>query len=211
MLVHAPLLASFRLLLLLFRLCRRLFALFTLYLRRWTFRDRDCGADVADAGDENRCADHVGWLSDRAGRRVVIIQLSGIASLAGFLVFFFTTRFEGLFVAMALMAFFWSAALPLFEGLTFNHLAERASVYGQIRSWGSVGFVVAVLGIGYLLDHLPIGSLLWMTAAVLFGIRHVAPGTSSPKHRDRLPMWRPPDCRRFLRDAKCGRCLVRVS
>ena len=111
-----------------------------------------------------------GWLSDRAGRRVVIIQLSGIASLAGFLVFFFTTRFEGLFVAMALMAFFWSAALPLFEGLTFNHLAERASVYGQIRSWGSVGFVVAVLGIGYLLDHLPIGSLLWMTAAVLFGI-----------------------------------------
>ena len=35
---------------------------------------------------------------------------------------------------------------------------------------GSVGFVVAVLGIGYLLDHLPIGSLLWMTAAVLFGI-----------------------------------------
>ena len=80
-----------------------------------------------------------GWLSDRLGRRVVIIQLSGIASLAGFLVFFFTTRFEGLFVAMALMAFFWSAALPLFEGLTFNHLAERASVYGQIRSWGRWG------------------------------------------------------------------------
>lgn len=111
-----------------------------------------------------------GWLSDRIGRRVAIIQLSGIASLAGFTLFFLTTRFEGLFVAMGLMAFFWSAALPLFEGLTFNHLGDRASIYGQIRSWGSVGFVVAVLGIGYLLDHLPIDNLLWMTALILLGI-----------------------------------------
>lgn len=111
-----------------------------------------------------------GWLSDRSGRRVAIIRLSGLASLAGFAVFFFTTRFEGIFIAMALMAFFWSAALPLFEGLTFNHLGDRARAYGRVRSWGSVGFVVAVLAIGYLLDRLPIDTLLWMTALVLSGI-----------------------------------------
>ncbi|HRP66419.1 MAG TPA: MFS transporter, partial [Thauera sp.] len=74
------------------------------------------------------------------------------------------------FLAMALMAFFWSAALPLVEGLTFAHLGDEGHRYGSIRVWGSVGFIVAVLGLGYLLDHLPIEAVLWITAAILLGI-----------------------------------------
>lgn len=111
-----------------------------------------------------------GWLAERFGRRLTIIRLSAWASLAGFLVFFLTTRFDGLFLAMALMAFFWSAALPLVESLTFAHLGTGASGYGSIRVWGSVGFIAAVLGIGYVLEYLPIASVLWMTALLLGGI-----------------------------------------
>ena len=111
-----------------------------------------------------------GWLVERWGRRLAIIRLSAVASLAGFALFFFTTDFAGLFAAMAVMAFFWSAALPLVESLTFSHLREQASRYGSIRVWGSVGFIAAVLGIGYLLDFLPLDSVLWMIAATLAGI-----------------------------------------
>ncbi|MCK0508939.1 MFS transporter [Aromatoleum anaerobium] len=111
-----------------------------------------------------------GWLAEHAGRRLFIIRLSAIASLAGFCIFFVTTRFDGLLIAMALMAFFWSAALPLVESLTFAHLGAQASRYGSVRVWGSIGFIVAVLGIGYLLDFLPLDSVLWMTALVLGGI-----------------------------------------
>lgn len=111
-----------------------------------------------------------GWLAEHFGRRLFIVRLSAVASLAGFGVFFLTTRFSGLFVAMALMAFFWSAVLPLIESLTFAHLDREASRYGIIRVWGSVGFIVAVLGIGYVLDFLPIDAVLWMNALVLGGI-----------------------------------------
>ncbi|NTV11799.1 MAG: MFS transporter, partial [Zoogloea sp.] len=62
------------------------------------------------------------------------------------------------------------AALPLAEALTFAHLGSHSSRYGSIRLWGSVGFIVAVLGIGYLLDGLPLDSLLWATMAMLGGI-----------------------------------------
>jgi PPP family 3-phenylpropionic acid transporter len=71
---------------------------------------------------------------------------------------------------MALMAFFWSAALPLVEGLAFAHLGEQASRYGSIRVWGSVGFIVAVLALGHSLDRLPIEAVLWVTASILGGI-----------------------------------------
>jgi len=111
-----------------------------------------------------------GWLAEHLGQRLAIIRLSAVASVGGFAIFFLTTRFDGLFIAMALMGFFWSAALPLVEGLTFAHLGAEASRYGSIRVWGSVGFVVAVLAIGHLLDFLPLDSVLWMTALILGGI-----------------------------------------
>lgn len=111
-----------------------------------------------------------GWLAEKLGMRVAIVRLSALASLAGFAVFFMTTEFAGLFAAMALMAFFWSAALPLVEGLTFAHLGEAGHRYGSIRVWGSVGFIVAVLALGHSLDHLPITAVLWVTAAILGGI-----------------------------------------
>lgn len=111
-----------------------------------------------------------GWLAEKLGLRIAIVRLSAFASLAGFSVFFLTTDFAGLFAAMALMAFFWSAALPLIEGLTFAHLGEAAHRYGSIRVWGSVGFIIAVLGLGHALDFLPIIAVLWVIAAILVGI-----------------------------------------
>ena len=111
-----------------------------------------------------------GWLAERFGRRLLIIRLSAVASLVGFSVFFVTTQFAGLFVAMAAMAFFWSAALPLAESLTFAHLDAEASRYGSVRVWGSVGFIVAVLAIGYVLDFMPIDAVLWINALVFVGI-----------------------------------------
>lgn len=111
-----------------------------------------------------------GWLAERLGMRIAIVRLSALASLAGFSVFFLTTEFAGLFAAMALMAFFWSAVLPLIEGLAFAHLGEASHRYGRIRVWGSVGFIVAVLALGHSLDRLPIEAVLWVTMSILVGI-----------------------------------------
>jgi MFS transporter, PPP family, 3-phenylpropionic acid transporter len=111
-----------------------------------------------------------GWLAERTGLRVPIVRASAIASLAGFCLFFTTTEFAGMFAAMVLMAFFWSAALPLVESLTFSHLGALGHHYGRIRLWGSIGFIVAVVGLGHLLDFVRISAVLIVIAAILFGI-----------------------------------------
>ncbi len=122
-----------------------------------------------------------GWLADRLGRKVVVVRASALLSIAGFVLFFFASGFWALFAAMALMSFFWSAALPLVEALTLRHLEGRAEQYGRIRLWGSVGFIVAVLGTGAWLDRASLDSLLWVNLGLLVGILFCA-GLLSDAH-----------------------------
>ena len=72
-----------------------------------------------------------GWLADKRGRRVDIIRLSALCACVGFTGFFLTDNFVQLFIPMTLMAFFWSASLPLVESLTFAHLGEQHQQIGR--------------------------------------------------------------------------------
>lgn len=109
------------------------------------------------------------WLADSGGRRVRIVVASAAASLASFSVVFLTQDFVGLLIGMAILHFFWSASLPLVEALTLGHLAAAPERYGRIRLWGSVGFIVTVMGVGLLLDAAPISSQLWVSWVLLLG------------------------------------------
>ncbi|NMG04176.1 MFS transporter [Azoarcus taiwanensis] len=141
---------------------------FTLYLQSLAFSATDIAILMSLMQLMRIIAPNLwGWLSERTGVRMPIVRVSALASLLGFCLFFVTSDFFGVFVAMALMSFFWSAALPLVESTTFNHLGGEGHRYGTIRSWGSAGFIVAVLLIGYALDHLPVSSLLWMSTLIL--------------------------------------------
>lgn len=115
-----------------------------------------------------------GWLADHVGHKVRIVQLSAALSVAGFAVFFATHEFAGLFLGMALMAFFWSAALPLVEALTLAQLKDQTEHYGRVRLWGSVGFIVAVMGAGALLDATGLPMLLWVCFGLLVGVLAIA-------------------------------------
>ncbi len=135
-----------------------------------------------------------GWIADRSGKRVAIVQLAALLSFVAFAGVFAGSGFWWLFLVMALMSFFWSASLPLVEATTFSHLGERADRYGHVRLWGSVGFILAVVGLGYVLDHVHIGHLPWMILAVLGGLvlfaRFMPEAEVMPHHTDRSPVWR---------------------
>jgi PPP family 3-phenylpropionic acid transporter len=111
-----------------------------------------------------------GLLADRLGQRLLIVRLSGLVSLIVFSAFFFISRLESFVVAMAVLAFFWTASLPMVETLTFDHLRDDPTRYSRVRLWGSVGFIVAVLGTGAMLDFMPMNSLLWVCVVALAGI-----------------------------------------
>jgi len=133
-----------------------------------------------------------GWLADRFGRRLAIVRLAALAGLAGFTAFFWLDKLPGMLLAMAVIAFFWSAALPLVETLTFDHLREERGRYSRIRLWGSIGFIVAVLGTGAVLDILPLNGLLWVCWGILAGILALAavlPDVPAVQHpHDSLPV-----------------------
>jgi PPP family 3-phenylpropionic acid transporter len=111
-----------------------------------------------------------GWLADHLGRRAGIVRLAALCSTLGFAGFFFTRDYWAMFGAMALVWFFWSAALPLVEAITLDHLHGQPDRYGSIRVWGSVGFIASVLGVGALLDFLPIAAVLWVCIAILASV-----------------------------------------
>lgn len=115
-----------------------------------------------------------GWLADRFGRRMAIIRWAALISLAGFSAFFWLDKLTGMLAAMAILAFFWSAALPLVETLTFDHLRDERERYSRVRLWGSIGFIVAVMVTGAVLDWAPPVSVLWMCWGILLGILAVA-------------------------------------
>jgi PPP family 3-phenylpropionic acid transporter len=111
-----------------------------------------------------------GTLADWGLCRQKIIRWSAALSLLGFSAFFLFDTLNPLLLAMAILAFFWSASLPLIETITFDYLSKQPGQYGRIRLWGSVGFIAAVLVIGWLLDRQPISSLLGASWLVLLGI-----------------------------------------
>lgn len=144
---------------------------FSLYLKSLEFSAWDIGVLMSLMQVMRLLAPNLwGWLADRLGAKTPIVRGAAAMSIAGFSSFFFTQSFSGFFLGMALLAFFWSASLPLVEALTFSHLGAQASRYGAIRLWGSVGFVIAVLGLGWLLDRLPLAATLWISLALLGGI-----------------------------------------
>lgn len=123
-----------------------------------------------------------GWLSDRRSAHVAVARWTGVVGTLCFLGVFAGREFAWILACLALWSFFWSAALPLIETTTLNHLAERGADYGRIRLWGSIGFIVTVIGVGWVLDRTEIATLLWIVAATMVGIL--------------AAVWRVPESRR---------------
>lgn len=148
---------------------------FGLYLKSLSFSAWDIGLLMSQMQLMRLFGPNVwGWAADRFGHRLAIIRLAGAVGLAGFASFFWLDRLPAMLMAMAVLAFFWSGALPLVETLTFDHLREERGRYSRIRLWGSVGFIVAVMGTGAVLDWVPPSGVLWACCLILLGILGLA-------------------------------------
>lgn len=134
-----------------------------------------------------------GWLADHTRRRVVWIKLTAFLGLVGFVAVFWAHGFWWLFFVMACLSLFTSSTLPLSESLTLAHLATTNGHYSRIRMWGSTGFIVAAVVLGYLIDGFGIQSLLWFLLAVqclLFFLTFQLPEAQVKAHpHDQFSVW----------------------
>ncbi len=115
-----------------------------------------------------------GWLADRRGHKTALIRSTLAASVIAFAGFLWTHEFLYLALTMVVMSLFWSASLPLMEALTLGHLRHHVERYGRVRLWGSLGFIVAVQGVGLLLVSLPAASIPLTCLGLLGGALLIA-------------------------------------
>ncbi len=106
-----------------------------------------------------------GWLADRTGKRMAIVRIGCLFAAITYAGILIDHEFWWLMLIMLVFSFFWNAALPQFEATTFNHLGDQEHHYSTIRLWGSVGFVIAVVALGYLFEHV---SILQLPVYILF-------------------------------------------
>jgi PPP family 3-phenylpropionic acid transporter len=133
-----------------------------------------------------------GWLADRSGRSMRTARLATLAGVLVYCMLFGVRSFDALCAVVFAMSFFLSAALPLTEATTFNHLGTaRASGYGRIRVWGSIGFIGAVMLVGYALDYFPVKIMLWIMLAVLLATLAMLLVTPEAPHGESLHDMRP--------------------
>jgi len=109
-----------------------------------------------------------GWLADRTGARLRIIRLGNLAAALAFLPVFWVDQVWSMAILLATFSFFWNAVLAQFEVITLRTLGDQALRYSHVRLWGSLGFIGAVLLVGWALDHLPIELLPWVMSALLW-------------------------------------------
>ena len=118
-----------------------------------------------------------GWIADSTGKNLRIIRIAAFFTALCFTGFFYSQSYFCIAWITIGFSFFWNAALPQFEALTLAHLKNETHRYSKIRLWGSIGFIVAVLGIGWLLDRqssaiLPLVisalmTLIWLVSLIM--------------------------------------------
>lgn len=132
-----------------------------------------------------------GWLADAwgvhyPGARRAVVVFSAFAPLAGFTAIFFEESSGAIALTLLAMSLFSAGASPLVESITLSVLQGRSGQYGPIRLWGSVGFILAVLGTGAWLDFHDTATLVPIAIAlsvVVCAVSFAVPNGPPPQHR----------------------------
>ncbi|OQW92780.1 MAG: MFS transporter [Beggiatoa sp. IS2] len=139
-----------------------------LYLQSQGFSAQDIGKLMAVILITKLIAPNLwGWIAARTGRHLDLVRLSSLLAVICFSGVFISHHPLWLAFVMGSFSFFWNAALPQIEAMTFAHLGEHFHRYSHIRLWGSIGFVVTVMVLGWLFERFDI-TLLPILLIVLF-------------------------------------------
>ena len=111
-----------------------------------------------------------GWVADKSGKRMLLVRIATwMEATIWFLIFVIPNNFQSIALLMLIFSFFQNAILAQFEGVTLFWLGDkRAELYGKVRKWGSIGFIVGVFSIGALLEIIPISMLPIMLLCIAF-------------------------------------------
>lgn len=149
-----------------------------------------------------------GWIADKSGKRMLLVRIATwMESCIWLAIFIVPNTFQSVALLMLIFSFFQNAILAQFEGVTLFWLGDqKAKLYGKIRKWGSVGFIVGVFTIGAILEivHISMLPILLLIIAFLafiwsFTIREPDSAPTSQKYLEPLlPVLKRPTVAAFF-------------
>jgi PPP family 3-phenylpropionic acid transporter len=147
------------------------------------------------------------YLADRTQRHDRVLRIVVGSAWLGFLPMLFARRFPAIFAAWAVYALFSVAVGGLADAFAVARVRAGA-VYGRLRLWGSIGYVVAAIVVGALLsargggaDRLvPVAMWLMLgcTFAAAFGLRGPGEAAVRPHAADVKTLLADPRLRLLL-------------
>lgn len=137
-----------------------------------------------------------GWIADKSGKRMLLVRIATwMEACIWFIIFIVPNSFQSVALLMLIFSFFQNAILAQFEGVTLFWLAEkRAELYGKVRKWGSVGFIVGVFAVGTIFEIIPISMLPVLLLCISFlafiwSFSIKEPSTAPSAQKQLEPLW----------------------
>ena len=91
-----------------------------------------------------------GQLADRTGKPGLVLLGSTLGGVLGYGLLAGATTFTQALIALSVHATFATSITSLADTLAFHHVQRHGGTYAGIRTWGSLGFVLASLPFGFL-------------------------------------------------------------
>jgi PPP family 3-phenylpropionic acid transporter len=110
----------------------------------------------------------IGYAADMTRQRRRLVLLAAFLSALVFTVGAKAAHFWSMAAMLLGFSFFWNAIISQYETVTLSQLGEQRHRYPRVRLWGSIGFIVIVLLLGWLFDSVAMSWLPWMMVALLW-------------------------------------------
>ncbi|MEW6260092.1 MAG: MFS transporter [Thermodesulfobacteriota bacterium] len=123
----------------------------------------------------------------KARRRIyILLNLGATLIWTGY---FLTTQFPWLLVIGLLHGFLFTPIIAFLEAFSLDTLGRDKNQYGRNRLWGSVAFILVVVGCGRLFDRIGVASILVLVLAgcgLQFAFSFFIPRDTVPKPSSNL-------------------------
>lgn len=133
-------------------------------------------------------------VADKTGKTLLVMRVGCFLTLFSYLWLFYFKSFLGISLAFGLVMSFWTAIAPQMENLTLQQVDGDARRYSRIRLWGSIGFIVASIVAGKLVDINGSESILLVNTCILFSLFVMSllvknSATNRATEEQHLPIW----------------------